>query len=241
MDNLNPNPTPNLTLLCFCITWQRSSQEKEGKHDSSNNSQNSLQSCKPRGQQCKQPAASGSWSPCRGGDDAGSDGNGYCQENHHGPRCELCVGEPYEHYFDKKDARCHKCSDVGMQLFAMLAFLAGLLLAASIGGASPASHGGASLAGRASVGRASLPTPRRNREQLSRVRAQPSQPLQGSAGARGSLAAQSSRMGAAASSSRWRSASSRASFSAMNCGPGGSAGGARSAMGRRLGLLCFRG
>ena len=53
-----------------------------------------------------------------------------------------------------------------------------------------------------------------------------------SAGARGSLAAQSSRMGAAASSKRWRSASSRASFSAMNCGPGGSAGGgARSAMG----------
>ena len=51
-------------------------------------------------------------------------------------------------------------------------------------------------------------------------------------GARGSLAAQSSRMGAAASSKRWRSASSRASFSAMNCGPGGSAGGgARSAMG----------
>ena len=44
-------------------------------------------------------------------------------------------------------------------------------------------------------------------------------------------AAQSSRMGAAASSKRWRSASSRASFSAMNCGPGGSAGGARSAMG----------
>ena len=66
MDNLNPNPTPNLTLLCFCITWQRSSQEKEGKHDSSNNSQNSLQSCKPRGQQCEQPAASGSWSPCYG-------------------------------------------------------------------------------------------------------------------------------------------------------------------------------
>ena len=53
-----------------------------------------------------------------------------------------------------------------------------------------------------------------------------------SAGARRSLAAQSSRMGAAASSKRWRSASSRASFSAMNCGPGGSAGGgARSAMG----------
>ena len=26
----------------------------------------SLQSCKPRGQQCKQPAASGSWSPCYG-------------------------------------------------------------------------------------------------------------------------------------------------------------------------------
>jgi hypothetical protein len=31
------------------------------------------------------------WTPCRGGSDAGYDGNGYCEPGYHGPRCQLCT------------------------------------------------------------------------------------------------------------------------------------------------------
>ena len=54
----------------------------------------------------------GGWTPCRGGVNAGHEGNGYCADGHVGPRCELCDGEEHTRYFDKLDARCHDCGDV---------------------------------------------------------------------------------------------------------------------------------
>ena len=37
---------------------------------------------------------SGSWSPCRGGSEAGINGDGFCREGYRGPRCELVSGSP---------------------------------------------------------------------------------------------------------------------------------------------------
>ena len=54
----------------------------------------------------------GSWSPCKGGADAGAEGDGYCAEGYRGPRCELCDGPAYSRYFDKLEARCHACGDL---------------------------------------------------------------------------------------------------------------------------------
>ena len=54
--------------------------------------------------------SSGDWSPCRGGTDAGIDGNGYCEPGYVGPRCEVCstTNESVRH-FDQQDARCNDC------------------------------------------------------------------------------------------------------------------------------------
>ncbi|KAL1507405.1 hypothetical protein AB1Y20_008247 [Prymnesium parvum] len=55
----------------------------------------------------------GDWSPCRGGDDPGRDGDGYCAPGYVGPRCEGCEGPAYSRYFDKWTARCEPCGDLG--------------------------------------------------------------------------------------------------------------------------------
>jgi len=52
------------------------------------------------------------WTPCRGGIDAGHEGDGYCELGYHGPYCELCSGPEFSSYFDKLDARCHSCDNV---------------------------------------------------------------------------------------------------------------------------------
>mmetsp|Transcript_53830 Transcript_53830/g.159492 ORF Transcript_53830/g.159492 Transcript_53830/m.159492 type:complete len:407 (+) Transcript_53830:330-1550(+) len=49
----------------------------------------------------------GSWTPCHGGGDVSTQGDGYCAEGYRGPRCELCDGPAYSRYFDKLEARCH--------------------------------------------------------------------------------------------------------------------------------------
>ena len=71
--------------------------------------------------------SSGSWSPCFGGLDAGHDGNGYCASGFHGPRCELCDGQAM--YFDKLDASCRRCDDVGTQAAVVFSIFVCLLLA----------------------------------------------------------------------------------------------------------------
>jgi hypothetical protein len=54
-----------------------------------------------------------SWSPCRGGDDAGYDGDGFCEKGYHGPRCELCDDvDGVRYYFDTLDATCRDCADL---------------------------------------------------------------------------------------------------------------------------------
>ena len=60
---------------------------------------------------------SGDWSPCSGGAHAGHDGDGYCDDGYHGPRCELC---DHSEYFDEDDARCHGCGDVTAQTSVLL-------------------------------------------------------------------------------------------------------------------------
>ena len=56
------------------------------------------------------------WSPCSGGGDAGVDGDGYCAPGSRGPRCELCNSTAdYDRYFEKLEARCHDCGDIGAQ------------------------------------------------------------------------------------------------------------------------------
>ena len=71
----------------------------------------------------------GSWTPCRGGDDAGADGDGYCEPGYRGPRCELCDGPAHTQYFDKLDARCRDCGDVKGRGIAVASTLAAILLA----------------------------------------------------------------------------------------------------------------
>ena len=57
-------------------------------------------------------ARRGSWSPCRGGDHAGSEGEGYCQPGHVGLRCQSCNRTDHSpSYFDHTDAQCHGCSN----------------------------------------------------------------------------------------------------------------------------------
>ena len=91
---------------------------------------------------CKQ---SGSWSPCRGGVDAGDasgriveHGGGYCDNGtdggYHGPRCELCIGtSEYSHYFDKLDARCHACGGIASHAAIVLGSVLSVLVT-TVGG-----------------------------------------------------------------------------------------------------------
>ena len=68
------------------------------------------------------------WSPCVGGSEAGSSGEGYCAAGHTGPRCAACL-DP-DHYFETKSARCKVCPDRGplMAVCVCGAFLAALVL-----------------------------------------------------------------------------------------------------------------
>eukprot|EP00966_Prymnesium_polylepis_P044096 1022501-Prymnesium_polylepis.1 len=45
------------------------------------------------------PIAEG-WTPCRGGIDAGHEGDGYCAPGHRGLRCEVCDAPTHAKYFD---------------------------------------------------------------------------------------------------------------------------------------------
>ena len=81
--------------------------------------------------------ASGGWSPCYGGDDAGFEGNGYCAPGYRGPRCEVCDSpDDNSEYFDELDAKCHNCGDVTTNASALFATLFIILLAAMGGTAS---------------------------------------------------------------------------------------------------------
>eukprot|EP00966_Prymnesium_polylepis_P308644 7132674-Prymnesium_polylepis.1 len=73
-------------------------------------------------------------SSCRGGADAGRDGNGYCYPDFEGPQCELCVGpSTYSRWFDKLTVECHGCGDVTLQAACVSAGLS-LLLVLAVGG-----------------------------------------------------------------------------------------------------------
>eukprot|EP00966_Prymnesium_polylepis_P117171 2707417-Prymnesium_polylepis.1 len=78
---------------------------------------------------CKNNA---NWSPCRGGDDAGFDGDGYCEPDYHGVRCELCRSSSnssaYDLYFDEPAARCRDCGDIFNKIMIACAVLICILL-----------------------------------------------------------------------------------------------------------------
>jgi len=76
----------------------------------------------------------GSWSPCHGGGDAGFEGDGYCARGYRGPRCELCDGPAYSRFFDKLEARCHDCGDMGQRTTILVCVMLLLILLAAIGG-----------------------------------------------------------------------------------------------------------
>ena len=78
--------------------------------------------------------SNGDWTPCRGGADAGTDGDGYCQPGYRGPRCEICAGPAYSKYFDKLDFRCRDCDHITIQALVALATL--LALASGLAGAA---------------------------------------------------------------------------------------------------------
>ena len=70
---------------------------------------------------------SGTWSPCVGGRDAGTDGVGYCAAGFRGPKCEVCV-EP-KHYFDSVSASCRACGNVAARAVAACGIAAAVGLA----------------------------------------------------------------------------------------------------------------
>jgi hypothetical protein len=70
------------------------------------------------------------WTPCRGGANASSTGEGYCAEGYRGPRCELCAGQTYSKHFDKLSASCKDCGDVTARTTVVASALLVVLLAA---------------------------------------------------------------------------------------------------------------
>ena len=78
----------------------------------------------------------GGWSPCRGGADAGHEGDGYCAPGYLGPRCELCDGPAYSKFFDKLDARCHGCGDMATRTIIIICAMLLLILLAMISGSA---------------------------------------------------------------------------------------------------------
>ena len=80
-------------------------------------------------------ASKGGWTPCQGGADAGDQGDGYCADGYHGPRCELCDGPPYSKYFDKVlNARCQDCGDVTAKSAIASCVIMIILILAVLGG-----------------------------------------------------------------------------------------------------------
>jgi hypothetical protein len=73
------------------------------------------------------------WSPCAGGTEARTDGDGYCHRGYRGPRCELCEAPNSVSYFDQKDARCHECREVTAQTIVACSTLSLLLVVTIIG------------------------------------------------------------------------------------------------------------
>ena len=76
----------------------------------------------------------GSWSPCDGGGEAGTEGDGYCATGYRGPRCELCDGPAYTRYFDRLEARCHDCGDMTARTAVLLSIVLVLVLLTAMGG-----------------------------------------------------------------------------------------------------------
>ena len=74
--------------------------------------------------QCRADEGRG-WSPCQGGVQAGTLGDGYCAANHLGARCESCIGD---HYFKRVKAECVACPPEQESLGLPLGVLSGLLL-----------------------------------------------------------------------------------------------------------------
>ncbi|KAL1507310.1 hypothetical protein AB1Y20_008156 [Prymnesium parvum] len=69
----------------------------------------------------------GGWTPCRGGSDAGNDGNGYCEPGYVGPYCQVCADEG--HYFDRLHARCQKCGDTAAKFVGIMLAMLFLIIA----------------------------------------------------------------------------------------------------------------
>lgn len=67
--------------------------------------------------------------PCRGGEEAGIDGAGYCLEGHRGPLCEVCTQAGQ--YFDRDLAHCVDCPKAGLSVTILMfgTFLLTLLVA----------------------------------------------------------------------------------------------------------------
>ena len=73
------------------------------------------------------------WSPCRGGDEAGHSGDGYCAPGYFGPRCELCNSTVQEaEFFDELNARCRSCSELTTTNIITLCFLGIVVAVASV-------------------------------------------------------------------------------------------------------------
>lgn len=64
-------------------------------------------------------------SVCRGGNEVGLDGAGYCRPGFHGPLCAACVAEDV--YFDEETATCELCPQVGLSLVGLFSIILGLL------------------------------------------------------------------------------------------------------------------
>eukprot|EP00966_Prymnesium_polylepis_P171873 3974825-Prymnesium_polylepis.1 len=75
---------------------------------------------------------------CVGGAEAGNNGDGYCAQGYHGPRCELCRGPAYSSYFDKLQARCRDCGNVTVRGVAW--FCAAFLLLTVVFSLGTAAH-----------------------------------------------------------------------------------------------------
>jgi len=73
------------------------------------------------------------WTPCAGGADARGDGAGYCEEGHHGVRCELCSTANASFYFNELDARCHDCRERTVIAGIVLGSLLALALVVGVG------------------------------------------------------------------------------------------------------------
>jgi hypothetical protein len=75
-------------------------------------------------EECEQTGAG--VSPCVGGDDSGTDGDGYCRSGHSGFRCQVCADG---FFFSVAQAGCITCSPIGRTFLMYLALLGSPVLA----------------------------------------------------------------------------------------------------------------